>query len=275
MVVLVTGCRSGFGLHIAVECARRGHTVYAGLRDVETRDRLVAAAGSLDVRPVQLDITVAAERDAVIARIMAEQGRIDAVVNNAGIALGGFLEQVDEDELRRILEVNVIGQWGVTCAALPAMREQRSGKVVMISSGSGFMALPGLGAYATSKFALEGLSESWRHELALFDIEMYLVEPGAYATDIFGRNKNLCRRAEDPDDPWARHSRGLLERFSTAAATMARDPAELGVAVADLIEGPRRGLRLPIGPGTRLRATLKKGPWWLVERTVRRRLLGG
>ena len=103
---------------------------------------------------------------------------------------------------------------------------------------------------------------------------MYLVEPGAYATDIFGRNKRLCRRATDDADPWAPHAKPLLERFSSAAAGLARDPRELGVAVCELLEGPRRGLRLPIGPGTRLRAWLKRGPWWLVERLVRRRLLG-
>lgn len=273
-MVLVTGCRSGFGLHIAVEAARRGHTVYAGLRDRETRGALVAAAGALDVRPVQLDITNAAERQGVVDAIVEEHGRVDGLVNNAGVALGGFLEQVEEDELRKVFDVNVFGTWALTRAVLPSMRAQRSGRIVMISSVSGIMALPGLGAYAGSKFALEGLSEAFRHELSLFGIDTYLVEPGAYRTDIWNRNRTVCRNADDPDSPWADWSERLDARFEAIVNRNVREPDEVVDLVCDLLSGPRRRLRHPIGPATTVRRLFKLLPWRLLERRVRRTLFG-
>lgn len=275
MVVLVTGCRSGFGLKIAVEAARRGHVVYAGLRDLETRNDLETAAGDLPVHPVQLDVTSASEREAVVARILEEQGRIDVLVNNAGVALGGFLEQVEEDELRKVLDVNVIGAWAMTRAVLPAMRAQGSGRILMMSSVSGIMALPGLGVYATSKFGLEGMSEAWRHELALFGIDIYLIEPGAYRTDIWGRNRAVCRNADDPDSPWAAHARALDEKFAAIVNKSVREPEEVVDHCCDLMTGPRQTLRHPMGPGTRLRRFMKLMPWRILESRVRSMLLSG
>ena len=102
MVVLITGCRSGFGLLAAVEAARRGHRVYAGFRDLSTKDGLVEAAGDLPVFPIQLDVTDPEQRETAVQKIMEIEGRIDALVNNAGVALGGYLEQIEEDELSLI-----------------------------------------------------------------------------------------------------------------------------------------------------------------------------
>ncbi|MBA2320652.1 MAG: SDR family NAD(P)-dependent oxidoreductase, partial [Deltaproteobacteria bacterium] len=121
-VVLVTGCRSGFGLLTAVELARRGHVVYAGLRDPESAEALVGAAKGLVVRLVPLDVTRGDQREAVVEQILAEQGRIDVLVNNAGVALGGFLEDVDEDEFRQVFDTNVLAPWALTKAVLPTMR---------------------------------------------------------------------------------------------------------------------------------------------------------
>lgn len=273
MVLLVTGCRSGFGLGIAIEAGRRGHTVYAGLRDLDTAADLRRQTAGLDVRPVQLDVTRADERDGVVARILDEHGRVDGLVNNAGIALGGFLEQVEEDELRRVLDVNVVGAWALTKAVLPSMRERRAGRIVMVSSVSGIMALPGLGVYATSKFALEGMTEAWRHELAEFDIDIYLVEPGAYRTDIWERNRTICRNGHDPDSPWAELSETLDRNFKAAVDASLRDPDEVVDKICTLLDGKPQGLRHPIGPGTRLRRALKLAPFWVVQRAVRRRLM--
>ncbi|MFK7929704.1 MAG: SDR family NAD(P)-dependent oxidoreductase [Myxococcota bacterium] len=274
MVVLVTGCRSGFGLGIAEDLGHRGHTVYAGLRDLSTAGELIARTSAYDVHPVQLDVTLADERQAVVAQILDEQGSIDALVNNAGVALGGFLEQVDEDELRRVLDVNVVGAWALTKLVLPSFRERRAGKIVMVSSVSGIMALPGLGVYATSKFALEGMTEAWRHELAHFGIDIYLVEPGAYRTDIWARNRAVCRKARDPDSPWAALSQTVDQNFQAAVDRDLRDPKEVVDKITALLEGQRQGLRHALGPGTRLRRALKIAPFWVVERAVRRRLMG-
>ena len=229
MVVLVTGCSSGFGARIARKAAEGGHTVYAGLRDLSEPGDLPAHDG---VCGVQLDVTDPAQRDAVRERILAEQGRLDVLVNNAGVVLGGFLEQVDDDELRRVFEVNVFGAWSLTRALLPALRAS-SGLVVNLSSISGLRAFPGLGAYAASKFALEGLTEALHQELKPLGVKVCLVEPGTYSTAIWGANKNLSRRSLQPDSPYAEAEVKLGASFETNAQK-AGDPEEIADAVVGL-----------------------------------------
>jgi len=255
VVVLITGCGSGFGKRAAITAAERGHTVYAGLRSMESAENLADPVGDLRVLP--LDVTSKRQRDAAVKHVLERSGRIDAVVNNAGISLGGFLEDLDEDEVRHLFDVNVFGAWALTKACLPAMREQGSGTVVMVSSVAGRMALPGLGAYAGSKFALEGLSEAWRHELAPFGIRVVLIEPGPYKTDIFGRNLRLGRHASNPDSPYAA-SIARLKSLTEKVGARASDPQEVADRICDVIDAPRTRLRHPMGPGTRTRLILKR-----------------
>ena len=256
--ILVTGCRSGFGLGVSVAAARAGFDVYAGLRDLATADPLREAIDGLSVTPVQLDVTNAEERDAVVERIASERGRLDGVVNNAGIALGGFLEQVDEEEVRRVFDVNVFGAWGMTRACLPLMRETGGGTVVMVSSMSGRFALPGLGVYAGSKFALEGMSEAWRHELRPFGIRVSIIEPGAYRTDIFGRNRTVSRHARDPESPYAPYARFVDHTFAKVVDRIARDPAEVCDRIVKILKDPNPPLRITVGPGARPRAVMMR-----------------
>jgi len=272
MVVLVTGCRSGFGLLAAEELAERGHTVVAGLRDLSTADELRRRTEDRDVHPVALDVTDPEQVDEVIGQVVSAHGRLDGLVNNAGIALGGFLEQIDDDELRRLFEVNVFGVHRLTRAALPLLRASR-GSVVMVSSMSGRLALPGLGAYAASKFALEGMSEALRHEVRPFGVRVTLVEPGPYKTDIFARNRNEARRARDPDSPYAPY----VERFDAEMATVdqrAGDAHDVARRIADLLEDPAPALRHPMGPGSLLRRAVRRlAPFGLWEDAIRRRLM--
>lgn len=270
--VLITGCRSGFGLGTAVAAARAGYTVYAGLRDLTTGEDLERATVGLDVTPLQLDVTRAHQREAAVARILDERGRLDHLVNNAGIALGGFLEQIEEDELRRVFEVNVFGAWAMTKACLPALRDG-GGSVVMVSSMSGRMALPTLGAYAGSKFALEGLGEAWRHELKPFGIRVVLMEPGAYRTDIFERNRNVCRRFDDPQGPYAPWVRTGDSLHRKIVDHLAGDPAEVCDHIVRCLQDPSPSLRQPIGPLARPRATLRSlVPFSAVELIMERLL---
>ncbi|MEQ1502091.1 MAG: SDR family NAD(P)-dependent oxidoreductase [Myxococcota bacterium] len=271
-VVLVTGCRSGFGLLTAAEAVRRGHVVYAGVRDPDTADALVEATGG-EARVVTLDVTDAAHRAAVVDRILADEGRIDALVNNAGRPLGGFLEQLDEDELRALFDVNVFAAWAMTKAVLPAMRAQGSGAVVMVGSMSGRMAFPALGAYAASKFALEGLSEAWRHELAPFGVRVTIVEPGPYATDIWDRNRFVGRHAADADSPYAVLVARIDARLASRAKASAGDPQEVAARICDLIAAPNPAFRHPMGRLSGLRtAAVKLAPFGLLERAVARAL---
>jgi NAD(P)-dependent dehydrogenase (short-subunit alcohol dehydrogenase family) len=276
MVVLVTGCGSGFGRLTALELARQGHRVYAGVRNpagasalAEEGAAVARGGGSLTVVP--LDVTDAAQREAAVARILDEAGCIDALVNNAGVALGGFLESVDEDEFRAVLDTNVLGAWAMTCAVLPAMRVRRKGRILMVSSMSGRIGLPGVGVYAASKWALEGMSESWRHELALFGIQVVLVEPAQFKTDIFERNRRVSRRAVAPGAPWTPYAEHLDRVVSGMVSRSAGDPQRVADLIATLLTHPRPRLRYPIGPNARLRELLGRYvPFAVTERWMAR-----
>lgn len=271
MITLITGCRSGFGLLSAVSAARAGHTVYAGLRDPETADDLMAAADGLPVHPLALDVTEPEQCQAAVDRVLSEHGRIDGLVNNAGVALGGFLEQLERDELEHLYAVNVLGVWELTCAVLPTMRAQRSGSIVNIGSMAGTLALPGLGAYASSKFALEGMTESWRQELAPWGIGVSLVKPGPYKTDILNRNARVGRRVRDADSPWAPMVRRLDEVFEQNAEQRSGDPQDVADTVVRLLGSARPPMRVAMGPGARARVWAKAvAPFGLIEGAIGR-----
>lgn len=261
MVVLITGARSGFGKLGAVGLAQAGHTVYAGLRDLSTAGPLeeAAAAAGTSLTPVQLDVTDPAEREAVVAAIEAEHGALGALVNNAGIAIAGPLEELTEDELRKMFEVNFFGLWELTRRVIPAMRAAGTGRIVQISSMAGRAAMPCLGAYAASKHALGGLSQALRHELRPFGVEVGLIEPGPYKTDIFGRNKNLGAETGAPDSPYA----AMVERMDRLAERFidrAGDAQDVADAIVEAV-GSTRPLpfRQAMGPGTRVRRLLQWG----------------
>ena len=276
MVYLVTGARSGIGLLTAITLARAGHTVYAGLRDPATDEGLRAAGAGCDLRPIALDVSQPADCTAAVARILAEQGRIDGLVNNAGVALGGFLEQIDDDELRRLFDVNVFGLWDLTCKVLPTMRAQRSGCVVHVTSMAGRLSMPGLGAYAASKWAVEGMAEAWRHELRPFGVRMCLIEPGPYKTDIFGRNRTMARRAALPDGPNAARTRALDAIAARMTDRLAGDPQEVADRILELLTDYNPPLRVPIGPTAHLRLALRLLlPWSALEALVARLTAGG
>ena len=273
MVTLITGCSSGFGRIAALEACRRGHVVYAGVRDLAAGDALATEAkGPGSIRPLRLDVTDPADRDAAVERILAEQGRIDALVNNAGVALGGFLEQVGDDELRRLFDVNVFAVHAMTTRVLPTMRAQRAGAIVMVSSMSGRTAMPGLGAYAASKFALEGMSEAWRHELGPFGIRVAIVEPGPYKTEIFAKNRGEARRAREPGSPYAPYV-ARLDAELEKAVRGAGDPQEVATRIVDLCAAPAPALRYPMGPNVTVRRALGMLPFGVWEWAIRRRVM--
>lgn len=273
MIVLITGCRSGIGLATALAVARAGHTVYAGLRDIETWGALEE---DLPILPVQLDVTSGSDRRGAIERVIRERGRIDALVNNAGIGVGGFVEQLTSEEIRQVFEVNVFGAVELCRAVLPPMRAQGGGVIVNISSMSGRMALAGNGLYSASKFALEGFSEALRLEVRHFGVRVALVEPGAYRTDIMTRNRRLTRGALSPEGPYAALAARLDALWRRTAERQARDPREVAERVLALIQAADPPLRSPVGPDAWLRAwALRLLPdraiEWLLSRLLRGR----
>jgi NAD(P)-dependent dehydrogenase (short-subunit alcohol dehydrogenase family) len=178
--VLITGASRGIGRAAALHMAELGWDVVAGVRTLPDGAELSAVAPGR-ITPVALDVTSTEQ----IASLDSElPTRLDAVVNNAGIAVGGALEALSVDDLRYQLDVNVVGQVANTQAVLPRLRESR-GRIVFISSISGMISSPMLGAYSASKFAIEAIADAWRVELRPWGIRVTLVEPGQVDTDIW------------------------------------------------------------------------------------------
>jgi NAD(P)-dependent dehydrogenase (short-subunit alcohol dehydrogenase family) len=204
LVAVVTGSSSGIGLATSLALARNGYLTYATMRNLAKRDSVQSTAEKqhLSIRTVQLDVTDENSVKNAIQSILSESGRIDLLVNNAGYGLTGALEDIRIDEIRALYETNLFGVIRVTQAVLPTMRKQGSGRIINISSGAGRIGYPGGSAYVSSKFALEGLSESMAYEVEQFGIRTVLVEPGFVRTN-FGENIVIAKKAQDPNSPYS------------------------------------------------------------------------
>jgi NAD(P)-dependent dehydrogenase (short-subunit alcohol dehydrogenase family) len=216
--VLVTGTSSGIGLETAVHLAERGFRVYATMRDMTRRDALDAEAASRDVQlqVLRLDITDKASIDSAVEAVLAHSGEIYGLVNNAGIVLWGYFEDLSEAEMRRVFETNVFGTMAVTRAVLPHMRAAGRGRIAIVTSVGGKMGSQALSAYCASKFALEGFGESLALELRPLGVQVALVEPGITDSRIWKANRNVARGALDPGSPyydWFQGTRRVSDRL--------------------------------------------------------------
>jgi len=187
--IVVTGCSTGIGKACALRLAREGYTVFAGVRREED-GRALEAESSGGIRPLLLDVTSSDQIAAAVEHVesaLGTDGELAGVVNNAGIAVYGPLELLPIETLRRVFEVNVIGHVAVTQAFIPLLRLNK-GRVVMIGSSSGFLTPPFLGPYAASKCALESITDAFRRELAPWDIEVCIMQPGAVRTPLWDKS---------------------------------------------------------------------------------------
>lgn len=214
--VLITGASRGIGRAVALRMAAAGWDVLAGVRSTTDGAELAATARDR-ITPLQLDVTSAADIASLDARLPE---RLDALVNNAGIAVGGALETVPIDDLREQLEVNVVGQVAVTQAVLPRLRAAH-GRIVLISSISGMLASPMLGPYAASKFAIEAIGDALRLELKPWRIPVVLVEPGQVDTDIWRNAPETLDAAVDTmtaehRELYAKHIQGMRKAIPLA-----------------------------------------------------------
>ena len=241
-VVLVTGCSSGIGLATAVHFARLGHEVHAGVRDPAGATELSGAAASVGLRPVRLDV----DDDASVARATAEvlerSGRVDVLVNNAGIGGGGPIGDVPVDWVRTLFETNYLGAVRMIQAVLPGMRERRSGAIVNVSSIAGRLAIAGHGHYSAVKHALEAMSEALAQEVFAFGIRVAIVEPGVVVTPIFTK----ARRFADPASPYAVHVRRLL-LFYQMQMKAPSQPEDVARVIHEAVTAEVPRLRHPVG----------------------------
>ena len=203
-VAVVTGSSSGIGLATSLALARNGYLTYATMRNLAKRNSIqsIAEKQHLPISTVQLDVTDENSVKNAIQSILSESGRIDLLVNNAGYGLTGAFEDIGLNEIKALYETNLFGVIRVTQAVLPIMRKQGSGRIINISSGAGRIGYPGGSAYVSSKFALEGLSESMAYEIEQFGIKTVWVEPGFVRTN-FGENIVIAKKAQDPNSPYS------------------------------------------------------------------------
>jgi len=268
---LITGASSGFGLLTTVTLARRGWHVLATMRDLNRRGKLESAARAAGVlQNIEfhaLDVTNAKQIATLADEIAQRLTPLDAIVNNAGFALPGFADDITDAELREQFETNFFGATAVTRAFLPQLRRQGSGHIVMISSISGRMGFPGVGSYAASKFALEGWTETLRYELKPLGIQVALVEPGAFETDIWTRNAKLSAGLLDPNSPNA--ARIPAWRSRVEGQRKKADPQIVADTIVAVLENPSPRLRYVVGTDAKAGLLLRKLlPWSLFERLI-------
>ena len=243
-VVLITGCSSGVGLETALAFARAGDIVCAGLRDLSGADRLQAAAEkeNLSLTLFELDVCRPDLFAPTVERIIKECGGLDVLVNNAGVLPVGAFEDVKEAALRATMEVNFFGPALLTQVVLPHMRARGGGYIINISSLSGMASKGGDAVYAASKFALEGLCEGYRNEIARWNIKTALVEPGQYATNIFRQAKRLAD--DDAHSPYRQFNEWLRAPMR-GDASQGADPRTLAELIVEISRSDGSRLRWP------------------------------
>jgi NAD(P)-dependent dehydrogenase (short-subunit alcohol dehydrogenase family) len=213
-VAIVTGSSTGIGYETSLALARDGFITYATMRNLNKAENIksIATKEKLPLHVKQLDvIDDASVKNAVQAISSETGGRIDVLVNNAGYGLNGAFEDLSMDEIKAQYETNFFGLIRVTEAVLPIMRKQKSGTIVNISSGAGRFGFPSGSAYVSTKFAVEGLSESISYELEPFGIKVVIVEPGVIRTN-FGNGLVVARKSQDPNSPYSQ----MMKKIGTS-----------------------------------------------------------
>jgi NAD(P)-dependent dehydrogenase (short-subunit alcohol dehydrogenase family) len=263
--VLVTGTSTGIGFATALELGRAGHTVYATMRNPVRAPQLgeAVAREKLPVKIMVMDVDSDSSVSDAVKAIHAQGGQIDVLVNNAGTATFGAVEELPMEDFRAIMETNYFGALRCIKAVLPGMRDRRSGCIINVSSVSGRAANSPLAAYTASKHALEAMSEALAQEVKPFNVRVAIVEPGIIDTP-------MARRAEVPlDGTRYRQVRRYADLFRASfESEIPRPPSLVAEAIRRIIESETWKFRHPVGPGSvaamELRKTMTDEEW--VER---------
>jgi len=257
-VSIVTGSSSGIGLETALTLARNGYFTYATMRNPE-KDAPIKNAlkkENLPIKVIQLDVIDDESLKNAIDQVTSEAGRIDVLVNNAGYGLVGALEELSMEEIKAQYETNLFGLVRVIQAVLPTMRKQRSGRILNLSSGAGLFGYPGGSAYVSSKFAVEGLSESMAYELEPFGIRVILIEPGFVQTN-FANSMVIAKKAQDPTSPYSQ----MMQRIAASSSELAKSGSSADLVanvILDAATNPNPRLRYLVGKDVEAWAASKK-----------------
>ncbi|AJH69518.1 TPA: oxidoreductase [Bacillus cereus] len=272
-IAVITGASSGFGLLTTLELAKKDYFVIATMRNLEKQVNLLSQATQFNllqnIKIQQLDVT---DQNSIhnFQLFLKNINRVDLLINNAGYANGGFVEEIPVEEYRKQFETNLFGAISITQLVLPYMREQKSGKIINISSISGQVGFPGLSPYVSSKYALEGWSESLRLEVQPFGIDVALIEPGSYNTNIWKVGKQLAENQSETTSPYKEYMDKIQKHINSGSETFG-NPIDVANKIVEVAESKRTNLRYPIGKGVKFMILAKKIlPWRLWEYLVLR-----
>jgi NAD(P)-dependent dehydrogenase (short-subunit alcohol dehydrogenase family) len=252
----------------AIELSRRGHRVFAGVRTPHHTPRLdeACARAGVTVHKLHMDVTDAATIASAVEEMMASEGAIDVLINNAGIVRVGFFETMTEAQFHEVMSTNFAGMVAVARAAVPIMRRQGHGVILNMSSMYGFVGAAVSSVYAASKWAVEGWSESLRFELTPRNVYVSLIEAGHYATDMIHVDDTSINELDNASSPYSLALEGMAEQYRKHIVSHAGDPRIVARLMADVAEKDRPRLRYRIGADTAivrcLRAIL---PWSAFE----------
>ncbi len=247
-VALVTGSSSGIGYETSLLLARNQFATYASMRNLKKGDELlkIGSKENIPLKAIQLDVDDDRSVSNAIDNIVKENGRIDVLVNNAGYGVFGFFEDLSLEEIKSQFETNFFGVIRVTQLVLPSMRKQKSGTIVNVSSVGGRIGLPVLSAYHSTKFALEGLSESMSYELEPFGIKVVIIEPGAIRTNIM--NSSIwANKAQDPKSPYFSQLQKIKDHFKSMMGNESSPPDEVAKVILEAITSENPQLRYTVG----------------------------
>jgi NAD(P)-dependent dehydrogenase (short-subunit alcohol dehydrogenase family) len=250
--VLITGCSSGIGRAAAERLAGRGHEVYATARRLESIEDLRGAG----CRTLALDVLDEDSMRAAVDTIVSEHGAVGALVNNAGYAVSGAIEAVSLDDMRLEFETNLFGYVRMAQLVLPGMRSKGRGRIVNISSVAGRVTMPGAGAYAASKYAIEAVSDALRFEVRGFGVKVIVIEPGPIASSFTETaNAGMPLRA---DGPYAEYHAAVAKADAeTDESFLAGTPTQVARAIERALRSPRPRPRYRVTPVARLLPMLR------------------
>jgi NAD(P)-dependent dehydrogenase (short-subunit alcohol dehydrogenase family) len=238
----ITGCSAGFGEAMASAALKAGDNVVATARRAEALTPLVEAAPDRALA-LTLDVTDQLQIDAAVSAAAERFGAVDVLVNNAGLASVGAVEELEDPALRQLMDVMFFAPIALVRAVLPGMRERRRGTIVQMSSMGGQVSMPGFGAYCAAKFALEGLSEALAAEVASYGINVLIVEPGAFATSFGATRSQVSPDSGEYDDTVGPQRRAVAGMDGSQPG----DPTKAAAAILEALDAPNPPLRLALG----------------------------
>ncbi|MBV7269869.1 SDR family oxidoreductase [Winogradskyella luteola] len=251
--ILITGCSSGFGLMAAKHLAKKGHHIYATMRNVNGKNadkaselKNYASSNNLNIEVVEIDVT----SDESVGKGVSQIGQVDVLINNAGCGYGGPIESFSSQQFLDQLDLNIVGTFRVAKAVLPKMRAQNDGLIIQVTSVAGRFCLPGYGLYHTSKWGLECLSETMRYELSPLGIDTVIVQPGPFSTDfingiISSEDEEIAKAYQHIND----FGEGLISQISSIYEDPNADPMLVVKTFENLIDMPhgKRPIRTVVG----------------------------